>query len=85
MFYQGLKPALKDICGYKFEQISDFDKLKVEIRKIEQDHLKPEEKVTQCISSVQQTDVKSDIKEMKSMIKSLTNTVKQLEKRVNAN
>ena len=85
MFYQGLKPALKDICGYKFEQISDFDKLRVEIRKIEQDHLKPEEKVTQCISSVQQTDEKSDIKEMKSMIKSLTNTVEQLEKRVNAN
>ena len=85
MFYQGLKPALKDICGYKFEQISDFDKLRVEIRKIEQDHLKPEEKVTQCISSVQQTDEKSDIKEMKSMKKSLTNTVEQLEKRVNAN
>ena len=25
MFYQGFKPALKDICGYKFEQISDFE------------------------------------------------------------
>lgn len=85
MFYQGLKPALKDICGYKFEQISDFDKLRVEIRKIEQDHLKPEEKVSHSVSSVQQTDEKSDIKEMKSMIKSLTNTVEQLEKRVNAN
>ena len=85
MLYQGLKPALKDICGYKFEQISDFDKLRVEIRKIEQDHLKPEEKVTHSISSVQQADEKSDIKEMKSMIKSLTNTVEQLERRVNAN
>ena len=71
MFYQELKPALKDICGYKFEQISDFDKLRVEIRKIEQDHLKSEEKVS--ISTVQQRDETSDIKEMKSMMKSLTN------------
>ena len=85
MFNQGFKPALKDICGYKFEQISDFDKLRVEIRKIKQDHLKPEEKVTHSISSVRQADEKSDIKEMKSMIKSLRNTVEQLEKRVNAN
>lgn len=78
MFYQGLTPALKDICGYKFEQISDSNKLRVEIRKMEQDHLKPEEKVTHSISSVQQADENSDIKEMKSMIKSLTNTVEQL-------
>ena len=28
MFYQGLKPALKDISGYKFEQIKDVDKLR---------------------------------------------------------
>lgn len=39
MFWQGLKPVLKDISGYKFEKIKDFDKLRVEIRKLEQDHL----------------------------------------------
>ena len=56
IFYQGFKPALKDICGYKFVQISDFDKLRVKIRKIEQGHLKPEGKVTHSISSVQLAD-----------------------------
>ena len=33
MFFQGLRPS------YKFEQIKDFDHLRVAIRKIEQDHL----------------------------------------------
>ena len=31
MFWQGLKPVLKDISGYKFEKIKDFDKLRVEL------------------------------------------------------
>ena len=45
---QGLKPALKDISGYKFEEITDFDKLRVEIRKLEQDHLVSCQKTTPC-------------------------------------
>ena len=48
MFWQGLKPALKDISGYKFEKITDFDKLRVEIRKLEQDHLVSCQKTTPC-------------------------------------
>lgn len=87
MFWQGLKPSLKDISGYKFEQIKDFDKLRVEIRKIEQDHLhhdsKPKEnKATGSVVSDEKSD-NSEIKEMKTMLQSLTNTVKDLEKQVN--
>lgn len=89
MFYQGLKPSLKDICTYKFEQIKDFDKLRVAIRKIEQDHLNPEALKSHCHSSVEQSkqsknEDKSEMKEMKSMIQSLTNTVQQLENKFNA-
>ena len=89
MFYQGLKPTLKDICAYKFEQIKDFDKLRVAIRKIEQDHLNPEALNVHCHSSVDQNkpnkkEEKSEMKEMKSMIQSLTNTVQQLENKFNA-
>lgn len=57
MFWQGLKPSLKDISGYKFEQIKDFDKLREEIRKTEQDHLyiesKAKENKAQCSSVVE--------------------------------
>ena len=33
MFWQGLKPSLKDISGYLVDKIKDFDKLTVEMRK----------------------------------------------------
>lgn len=76
MFYQGLKPALKDIAGYKFEQIKDFDKLKVEIRKLEQEHLitsSDKEKITHVTMLSEQ---KSEMSEIKSILHSLSDTVK---------
>ncbi|XP_062606590.1 paraneoplastic antigen Ma3 homolog [Saccostrea cucullata] len=38
MFYKGLRHDLKDICGHLYHSINDFDKLRVEIRKIETEH-----------------------------------------------
>lgn len=35
MFYKGLRQELKDVCGHLYHTISDFDRLRVEIRKIE--------------------------------------------------
>lgn len=51
--------------------------------------MKPDEQITHCSSSVQQNqnqkdDKKEELKEMKSMIQSLTNTVKQLGDKVNS-
>lgn len=83
MFWQGLKPALKDISGYKFERITDFDQLRVEIRKLEQDHFHPSPNVPHCPISKSENAENSELKEMKSMIKSLSNTVQQLEKKIN--
>lgn len=80
MFWQGLKPSLKDISGYLFDKIKDFDKLRVEMRKLEQDHVGspgiPCKPVTEEKSN-------SELKEMKSMIQSLNTTVKEIEKKVN--
>ena len=45
IFWQGLKPTLKDISGYTFQKITDFDKLKVEIKKLELGHLNIESSV----------------------------------------
>ena len=78
MFWQGLKPVLKDISGYKF----DFDKLRVEIRKLEQDHLQPRTKNTQC-NVAQANSENTELKEMKRMIQFLSSAVKDLEKKIN--
>lgn len=84
MFWQGLRPALKDISGYKFEKITDFDQLRVEIRKLEQDHFHTDISVPHCTIASSTNEGNSELKEMKTMIQSLTNTVKQLEKQVNS-
>lgn len=85
MFWQGLKPALKDISGYKFEKIKDFDQLRVEIRQLEQDHLHPEANIPSCSVSETSNKDSNDLKEVKTMIQSLSSTVQQLEKKVNSN
>lgn len=81
MFYQGLKPTLKDISGYKFEQIKDFDKLSVEIRTLEHEHLvtpsSGKVKITHCNLLLEQM---SEMSEIKLMLHFLTDTVKELEK-----
>ena len=38
MFYKGMRQDLKDICGYLYHSIHDFDKLRIEVRKIEAEH-----------------------------------------------
>jgi hypothetical protein len=35
VFFEGLRQPLKQMAAYKFEVIKDYDKLKVEIRKME--------------------------------------------------
>ena len=78
MFWQGLKPALEDISGYKFEKITNFDKLRVEIRKLEQDHLVSCQKTIPCNIITKDKEEQSELKEMKSMIESLTKTAKHM-------
>ena len=78
MFWQGLKPSLKDISGYLFDKIKDFDKLRVEMRKLEQDHVGSNSIPCKSVTEKSQ----SEMKEMKTMIESLNNTVKELEKKI---
>ncbi len=40
MLWTGMRQELKDVSGYKFDSIKDFDKLRVEMRKLEQEHAK---------------------------------------------
>ena len=83
MFWQGLKPSLKDISGYKYEQVTDFNKLRVELRKLEQEHNYPtsgHEIKTSINPIIENKQEKSEMKEIKSMLLSLDSTVKELEK-----
>ncbi|MCU7801001.1 MAG: hypothetical protein KZQ70_12890 [gamma proteobacterium symbiont of Lucinoma myriamae] len=69
VFYSGLKPSLRDICAYKFDQIKTFDDLLLAVRRTEKEH------EGQLSSIVNQCTVESDTQ---SQIKQLTSVVNQL-------
>ncbi|VDH91924.1 Hypothetical predicted protein [Mytilus galloprovincialis] len=84
MFWTCMRQDLKDISGYKFETVNDFDKFRVEIRKLEQNHLKNTKQTTTAsiIKSEVESDNKTDFQELKGMVKTLTQTMSSLENRL---
>lgn len=51
--WAGLRQDRKDISGFKFEMIKGFDKLRVELRKIEREHNLPEKETTKTTNLTQ--------------------------------
>lgn len=76
-FWAGMRQDLKDISGFKFETVKDFDKLRVEMRKIEKEHKMPSKDakkttnmtcVAETKSNVQQN---SEISELKHLVQDM--------------
>ena len=59
MFHKGLRQELRDISGHLFQNITDFDKLRVAIRKLEIEH-QPTAKSKQPTLKAAQTDDRFD-------------------------
>lgn len=79
-FWRGLKKALRDISGHKFDSMMDYDQLRIAIRQIEQAETSPE-KPKPAKVACQPTD---DMKEMKAMVKDLTTEMSKLKKDIAA-
>lgn len=59
MFHKGLRQELRDISGHLFQSITDFDKLRVAIRKLEMEH-QPAAKSKQPTVKAAQADDRFD-------------------------
>ena len=76
-FWNGLHQWLRDITGYKYDSIADFDQLRKEIRLIEKEH---DKKTTQSMALTSEKESgKSELDEIKGMIQQLTTKVNRLE------
>ena len=90
MFWTGLKKSLKDVSGHKFDSVTDFDQLRVAIRRIEQDQKCQFECSTKKPQTAKMTSTsveQNDITEIKGMIKQLSaevHTLKQKDKQLDA-
>ena len=76
-YWNGLHQWLKDITGYKFDKMNDFDELRREIRLIEKEH---EKKSTPIMAiGAEKESEKSEMQELKGMLQQLTAKVNKLE------
>lgn len=78
ILYQGLNTRLKHIAQYRYDTIADYDKFKIELRKLEEDERQQPEKKT---SHIAQPIEKSELAEMKDMFKQLCERIKTIEDR----
>nr|KAG5705225.1 hypothetical protein BaRGS_011251 [Batillaria attramentaria] len=88
MLWTGLLPDLKDRSGYKFDTVKDFDKLRTELRRIEQESVQRTEQTsktkTSAMSNMASTsdeqDDKSRIQALEGAVQKLTDELKKLQK-----
>ena len=80
VFYQGLKQPLKQFGNLKFETIKDYDRFKIEMRKIESEiessTKKEKDSAAKCNTVTQKS---SDMEEVKDLLKQMNETIKSLE------
>ena len=80
MFFKGLRPTLKDICGHFYDKCRTFDDLRSAVRKVELEHQPPsKEKKLATAKSATPTD--SSVKRFDSLeaqIQQLTSEVKDM-------
>lgn len=85
-FWAGLRQDLKDISGFKFEMIKDFDKLRVELRKMEREHKPPEKETKKTTNLIQHVSPATENKknvQPESEITELKQLVQDMSIRVN--
>ena len=82
VFYQGLKPEVKHLALSKCDLIEDYDRFKIEVRKIEADLAINRKEEKQKCNAMLNTDKKekSDIAGMKELLQKINQRVDKLEK-----
>lgn len=77
-FWNGLHQWIKDITGYKFDALTNFDELRKEIRLVEKEHVTKRAQSNMAVTS-SEPEKQDEIKELKGMIQQLTTKVSAIE------
>lgn len=85
VLYQGLKQPLKQFGCLKYETVKDYDKFKIEMRKIENEitlsavkETSTKEKETGARCNATNQNQSSELKEMKELLKQMNEGIKSL-------
>ena len=80
IFFKGLRPTLKDICGHLYDKCRTFDDLRSAVRKVELEH-QPPSKGKRLATAKSATPTDSSVKRFDSLeaqIQQLTSEVKDM-------
>lgn len=81
VFYQGLSQPLKQFGNLKYETVADYDRFKVEMRKIESELDTTTKKETESATKCQSVSQKpSEMQEVKDLLKKMNEKIESLEK-----
>jgi hypothetical protein len=80
MFYEGLRSELKDITGFLFDKIPNFDDLRHEVR-IKEEEMNQRKK-SRKTERIQAVSANEDLQEIKAMIQNLNRDVSEMKTRV---
>lgn len=80
IFYQGLQYPLKQMCSYPYYTIDDYDKFKVECRKVESEmkFMETKETKSKCHAANQKPE-KTELGEVKELLQQMNERIKKLE------
>jgi hypothetical protein len=78
MLYQGFQMELKHIAQYKFDTIPDYDRCKMELRKLEAELTQPDTKSKTC-HAAQKVQGKNDLTRLEDTVKQFQQKIEQLE------
>lgn len=85
MLWTGMKPELKDMCGYEFDKINNYDRLRVDLRKLEQEH-HTQEKGTKTINKgaayKDQNETRKELDELRDTMKTMTESMAVMNRQV---
>lgn len=82
VLYQGLQTQLKQLSNYKYETVKDYDKFKVELRKIESEWIaqKGKDTATSHAATKMEPERKTELGEVKDLLKNLHDRIDRLER-----
>ena len=81
MIWTGMKPDFKRICGYKVEQITEFNELRVALRKLEKEHRGQRDMTARC-NTVQESELRQEVNELKGALGSITSSLKEMKEEI---
>lgn len=81
MFFKGLRPSLKDICGHLYDKSSTFDSLRAAVRKVEMEHQPPMKKSAITKSATPKEEPDDRFQSLEAKINQLTTEIRGMKDR----